>query len=346
MVSVVPIVKRPRIGQVVVAEILHVGRNAQLEDRSGLTWRIFAGDRIVGAFGNRYATDQYEGYVPRRVVRRCDLLSIGGVVGVVASRHASVRAPTRLRLLGLVGDADGRPVSMRSHSVEMLNEPPAGEIILVVGASMNAGKTTVGGTLARALTRAGFRVAAAKLTGTASNKDPRFYQSCGASPVLDFIDAGFPSTYLLDPDELFQVQRSLISALRATRPDYIVLEIADGIFQRETMMLLQHEPFLEAVDHVFFAANDSLSAESGVRHLTIKHLPVRAVSGILTQAPLAVREAEGVTGIPCLSPAQIEAGAAFELLGVRRTAPSSVPETRAESANGRVSEKQLAALVR
>jgi hypothetical protein len=345
MAGVVPMTRRPRIGQLVLAEILQVGRNAQLEDRDGLIWRIFPGDMVVGAFGNRYATDQYEGYVPRRVARRCDLLSMGGVCGVVASRHASVRAPTRLRLLGLVGDADGRPVSVRSHSLESLGDAPAGEIIVVVGASMNAGKTTVGGTLARALSRAGFRVAAAKLTGTASGKDPRFYLSSGASPVLDFIDAGYPSTYLLDPEELFRIQRVLISQLRATRPDYIVLEIADGIFQRETTMLLQHEPFWSAVDHVFFAANDSLSAESGVRHLHEYRLPLRAVSGILTRAPLAIREAEGATGVPCLSPAQIEAGAAFELLGVPRSRRAPAREVTAEPVNGVVREDQLAALV-
>jgi hypothetical protein len=334
MVSLIPMANRPRVGQLVVAEITHVGRNTQIEDRDGLTWRIFAGDCIVGAFGNRYATDQYEGYVPRRSVRRCDLLSMGGVCGVVASRHASVRAPTRLRLLGLVGDQDGRLVAQRAYCVEWLGDESAGEVILVVGASMNAGKTTVGGTLARSLSRQGFRVAAAKLTGTASGRDPRFYQSSGASPVLDFIDAGYPSTYLLDPDELFRIPRVLLSQLQSTRPDYIVLEVADGIFQRETAMLLQHEPFRSAVDHVFFAANDSLSAESGVRHLRAYGLPLRAVSGIMTQAPLAIREAEGATGVPCLSPAQIEEGAAFELMGVPRVRRASAPEIDANATNG------------
>jgi hypothetical protein len=260
---------------------------------------------------------------------------------MVASRHAGVRSPTRLRVLGLVGDERGRPVSQRDFGLKRLGDEPTRGVILVVGASMSSGKTTLGGMLARALSRAGLRVAAAKLTGTAASKDPRFYVSCGASPVLDFVDAGYPSTYLLDPEELNQLQRVLLSQLRATRPDYIVLEVADGIFQRETAMLLRSAEFRAAVDHVFFAANDSLSAESGVRHLREYGLPLRAVSGVLTKAPLAIRESEAATGVPCLSPALLEEGAAFELMGAPRLLRSQAPDAAALSTNGTVRKAQI-----
>src|SRR5262245_34559570 len=124
MVELVSYGHRPRLGDLVVAEVVKVGRNATIEDRSGLSSRIFAGDRVVGVFGNRYATDQYEGYVPRRATRQCDLLSIGGVCGVVASRHADVRMPTRLRVLGLVGDGHGRVLNLRAFRAEPGREQP------------------------------------------------------------------------------------------------------------------------------------------------------------------------------------------------------------------------------
>ncbi len=318
MVGIVPLVGKPRVGQLVVAEVLKVGKNETLEDRTGLSGRIFAGDRIVGAFGNRYATHQFEGYVPGRPTSRCDLLSVGGVCGNVTSRHDGVKPPTRLRVLGLVSDQHGEVVSQCSFGLEHLRDEPAGEVILVVGASMDSGKTTVAGLLTRALSRAGLRVAAAKVTGTAASKDSRFYVSCGARPVLDFVDAGYPSTYLLDPDEISRVQQVLLSQLRATRPDYIVLEIADGILQRETRMLLADPAFRAQIDHVIFTAGDSLAVESGVRHLRELGLPLRAVSGLLTRSPLGMREAEEATGVPCLATADLEAGAAFELLGTNR----------------------------
>ena len=316
MVELVPYARRPQVGDLVIAEVLKPGKHTAIEDRTGLPVRIFPGDRLVGAFGNRYATDQYEGYVPRRASRQCDLLSVGGVCGVVASRHAGIRAPTRLRVLGLVGDGRGRTVNQRTFAVEPGPDHAVGSVILVVGASMNSGKTTLGGALTRGLDRAGLRVAAAKLTGTAADKDPRHYRSSGASPVIDFVDAGVPSTYMLDPDALHQLVSTLLSRLWATSPDAVVLEVADGIFQRETAILLRSAEFRAVVDHVFFAANDSLSAESGARHLREYGLPLRAVSGLVTKSPLMMHEVEAATGLPCLSPERIAEGGALELLRV------------------------------
>src|SRR3954447_15711684 len=59
MVELLPYTHRPRVGQLVVAEVAKIGKNSSIEDRSGVNVHIFPGDRIVGAFGNRYATDQY-----------------------------------------------------------------------------------------------------------------------------------------------------------------------------------------------------------------------------------------------------------------------------------------------
>ncbi len=347
MAGLVPLAKRPRLGQLVVTEVVKLGRNDSLEDRAGLSTRIFVGDRLVGVFGNRYATHQYEGYIPNRTTTKCDLLSVGGVCGRVVSQYVGLRSPTRLRIVGLVGDRNGRPVNTRDFAIEQLADEPTAQVILVLGASMNAGKTTVAGMLSRALTRQGLRVAAAKVTGTAAGKDMRFYASCGARPVLDFIDAGYPSTYLLDPEDLMRATRVLLSQLRATRPDYIVLEVADGIFQRETAMLLGSEEFRAEIGHVFFAANDSLSAESGARHIRNWDLPLRAVSGMLTKSPLAQREAEEATGLPCLSPTQIEDGAAFELLGVPRALHGRAPRAgpRAATRNGTVHREHAVHLV-
>src|SRR4051794_16484147 len=259
MVGVVPMYDPPRIGDLVLAEVLALGRHTRMEVRTGVQMDLFPGDHIVGAFGNRYATDQYEGYLPTRPVEGCDLLSVGGVCGEVASKHASMVNPTRLRIMGLVGDRYGRPINQRafglsSHAVGESLESSAAEVILVVGSSMNSGKTTTAGTLARALSRANFSVAAGKITGTAAGKDGRFYEACGARPVLDFTSAGYPSTYMLGLEELLGIYNGILGTLRASNPDYIILEIADGILQRETRMMLGSGTIQDSVDHVFFAA--------------------------------------------------------------------------------------------
>lgn len=301
MVGVLASANVPRIGDLVLAEILQPGKHTSLEGRDGWNRQIFPGDRIVGVFGNRYATDQFEGYVPTSPVEACDMLSIGGVFGEMTSSHSAMSAPTRLRVLGAVADAQERPLRLQSFGLPQPSVTGRAECILVVGASMNSGKTTTVGTLVRALSRAGYRVAAAKLTGTAAGKDGRYFLSCGAQQVLDFTDAGYPSTYMLSLAELQHIATTLIGTLEQNHPDYVILEIADGIFQRETRMLLENLDFCAGIDHIFFAANDSLSAECGVRRLQTSGLPLRALSGAFTQSPLAITEAEAYTGIPCLT---------------------------------------------
>lgn len=305
----------PQIGDIIAAEVVSLGKHTTIETDGGVTVNIFPGDRIIGAFGCRYATDQYEGIVPESWGEQCDLLSIGGVCGEVRSAHSAMGAPTRLRLLGAVSTAEGAPLNLRSFARPTPKALPAGQVILVVGTSMNSGKTTTVGTLARALSRAGFRVAAAKVTGTAAGKDGRFFASCGASPVVDFTHCGLPSTAMLERDELATVYSELLNRLAATGPDYTLVEIADGIFQRETRMLLDSAVVRASVNHLFFTAGDSLGAECGVRRLRAEGWPLRAVAGLVTASPLASREVEHEVGLPCLSIPQIMGGQLLELLG-------------------------------
>lgn len=328
MAGVVPASCAPRVGDMVLTEILSVGKNKTIEDRDGVTLYLFEGDRILGAFGHRYATDQYEAYVPEEPVEKCDMLSVGAVCGKVVSRHTAMGEPTKLRVMGLVSDEEGRPINQLGFGVPPYvnghgNGKRGGEVILVVGSAMNSGKTTTVGTLTRALIRTGFSVAAAKITGTAAGKDGRFFRSCGARPALDFTAAGYPSTYMISLKELLTIHRRLMAQIRASAPDYVIIEIADGIFQRETRMLLESEDFRSGIDHVFFAASDSLSAESGVRLVRSYGLPLRAAAGSITQSVLATREAEEATGLPCLSVGRMMDGTLMEILGTGRTLGSS-----------------------
>jgi len=321
----------PRVGDILLAEVLSLGKHTKIENRLGVNTHIFPGDLIIGVYGNRYATDQFEGYVPAGPAEECDLLSIAGVCGEVASKHSNMPEPTRLRVLGDVCDRAGRSLSLPSFGMPAPHDNGRGETILVVGASMNSGKTTTVATLARGLRRAGYRVAAAKITGTAAGKDGRLFLNSGAQPVMDFTDAGYPSTYLLGLDELMAIQRSLVARLRSEGSDYILLEVADGIFQRETRMLLDNPEFRAAVDHVFFAANDSLSAESGTRHLRAWGLPLRAIAGKVTSSPLATREAQEATGLPCLTLKRLESAEVVSLIGPKRLeSAEAVPPIAAE----------------
>ncbi|MDX1395740.1 MAG: hypothetical protein R3195_15260 [Gemmatimonadota bacterium] len=66
--------------------------------------------------------------------------------------------------------------------------------VLVIGTSMSAGKTTAARAIVRLLCEAGLRVAGAKLTGAGRYRDILSMADAGSDPIVDFVDAGLPST--------------------------------------------------------------------------------------------------------------------------------------------------------
>jgi hypothetical protein len=175
----------------------------------------------------------------------------------------------------------------------------------VIGTSMNSGKTTIIHFLVRGLSRAGVRAGVTKVTGTGSGNDYWVMIDAGAHLMLDFTDAGLASTYR---QPMHQVERTfveLLDHLTASGTDVNFVEIADGIYQRETSRLIESEVFRSSVDVVLFAAADAMGAAAGVAHLRGLGLEVAAVSGRITRSPLATREAERALGLPVLGIAEL-----------------------------------------
>ena len=167
---------------------------------------------------------------------------------------------------------------------------------------MNAGKTTLAASLIRGLTLAGVRVGACKLTGTGSGGDIWSMIDAGAVRALDFTDVGYSTTAGANIKELTAAAGALISHIESDNTDVVVAEIADGLFQRETAALLDpSSPLCTRIDGIFLAAADSMGAYAGVKWLREHNLPLRAVSGLLTASPLAMREAQLATGLEVVS---------------------------------------------
>lgn len=99
--------------------------------------------------------------------------------------------------------------------------------------------------------------------------------------------------------------RALTDALAAEGAEVAVLEVADGLLQRETAMLVGSPLFAQRSDALLFAAGDAMRAANGVRELQARGLPVAAVTGLLTRSPLARREAALATALSVLSPAEL-----------------------------------------
>lgn len=305
--------RAPRLGDFVVATVVKLGAHDHLENRHGRRMRLYPGDLVVGAYGNRYATDFYEGYLPGAGDPLVHLLTSGGLIGTVASAHTSKQPPTELRVLGPLTDAAGTPLNTEDVAVP---EPAPGHpelgTIVVVGSAMNAGKTTATSAIIRGLSRAGLRVGAGKVTGSGSGKDHWAYLDSGAATVADFLDFGMPSTFGYPTRRLVGTLSAIRDLLVERGADVVVLEVADGVLQAETRALVAELPGF--ADHVVLAVGDALGAMAGVEVLSRLRVPVRLVSGVVTASPLATREAAAATGLPVVSPVELAYGRAVDLL--------------------------------
>lgn len=294
----------PRSGDLLLARVLSTGHHTSLELTGGRRSFLYPGDEILVCYGNRYAPDQFEAEIPTDL-GECHLAAAGGVASRVLSSHSSTRPPTQILPIGLVGDAAGQPLNLRSFAIATTRRRRDVPVIAVVGTSMNSGKTTSAAHLVHGLSRAGYRVGAAKVTGTGAGGDIWKMTDSGAAKVLDFTDAGVPTTYLLSEADIHSVFDTLIGDLVASDVEVIVIEVADGLNQRETAMLLSSERFRETVTGVLFAASDALGAAAGAAWLLDRSLPLLAITGRMTQSPLAVRECADTVGLPVLSPAEL-----------------------------------------
>jgi hypothetical protein len=291
----------PRPGDLLLAEIIGLGQHPRLENHAGRRGQLYVGDEVIVAYGNRYAPDQFEAMVPSHL-SACHLAAGGGVASEVLVRHARMRPATDIRPIGLIARKSGSVMNLADFALPpAILGPQLPPVIAVVGSSMNAGKTTSAAGIIHGLSRAGFKVGAAKLTGTGSGGDLWTMRDAGAITALDFTDAGHASTYMLESAELVDVTERLLASLARPHHDIVVVEIADGLFQRETAMLLAEAQARHWFKSVIFAAGDAMSACHGVGMLANMGLPATAITGLISISPLAAREAEIISGVPVVS---------------------------------------------
>jgi len=317
-----PILDLPAIGDVALAEVKQIGKNTALELNNGRRCALHTGDLLAVAFGNRYATMQFEGYA-RVQDEHCDLLSMGGLCGLVASKHDGVSEPTKLRILGAIGDQHRNRLRSVNFALPSAESPGRIRVAVVCGTSMDAGKTHTVVCTIKGLRKQGFRVAGVKLTGSATGRDTWNMLDAGACVALDFTDGGWPSTYLCSREQLLHLYHLLIGHARERGAEWVVVEIADGLLQVETAALLNSPQFRSTVDHFLFAAGEPMAAVGGVGMLRKWGIEPLAVSGVVSMSPLNIREVEAAVKLRCLTAGELQNGALASLM--KRPATPGAP---------------------
>ena len=308
----------PNAGDIGLFKVTRIGSHTRLINVSSQKLRIYAGDLFTGVFGNRYATDAIEAEVDK--VRNLSLITTAGMVGTVRSKHSSIRRTTQVSFLGYLTSDDERintkelVFAKSGRTTQLPDQQP--NLVVIIGSGMNSGKTTFCRKLIKSFRRKGTKVAACKLTGSISPRDFDEMVSASAIHVTDFSDYGFPSTYKCDREEILDLFKTMLADLEKLKPDIIIMEVADGVLQRETKMILSEPSFKELIRGVIVTADSAPATLYTVNYLEQAGYNILCVSGSITSSPLYVEEFKDHHNVPVVSSkgGTIEINSVFEKL--------------------------------
>lgn len=208
-----------------VAGLVHKPpHGAVIELACGRLTEPMVGDHVVGAFGVRAATLEANGHWSEIGDDHCmDALTAAGLMGKATSVSSFVDSPLALDYVGHCC-RHGRKLNM-SDFVPLANDDGDYDIptVLLIGTSMSSGKTTSARVIIRQLVRSGLRVAGVKLTGAGRLRDTLAMRDAGADVIMDFVDAGLPST-VCSAEHYRGVMKPMLGKIKASNPDVVVAE--------------------------------------------------------------------------------------------------------------------------
>ena len=279
-----------RVGDAVVVRALTDSATYnQLELPTGRLAKINPGDVLVGALGSRRALKGFVGDVPAEAGAgdRLHLLNMGGVIGYCKGHHSSLSDAIEVEVLGFVVDEDQRVRNIADEALPLRKSLPAvcAPLVIVAGACMNSGKTFAATEIVRQATRAGMRVAAAKLSGVAALRDTLNMADHGAVATASFVDCGLPST--VGVGDLAPVAKAIIARLNESAPDLVIIELGDGILGGYSVeSVFEDEELRAATAAIVFCASDYVGAWGGIELFRRRGIDVDVVAGSVTDSQM------------------------------------------------------------
>lgn len=279
-----------RAGNVVVVRTLTDNATYNtLELVTGRMAKINPGDVIAGVLGYRRALKGFVGDVPETINAhdRLHLLNLGGLIGRCVGHHHSLSGAIEVEVLGMPL-RDNRILNISEGAIEPRESlDTTTPLVLVAGTCMNSGKTYAATEIIKHLTRAGQRVAAAKLAGVACLRDTLNMQDHGAIKTMSFLDCGLPSTVGLD--DLAPVAKGIISRLAESEPDCIVIELGDGLLGGYGVdTIFSDSELMKATAALVFCANDFVGAWGGRELLASRGVQIDVVSGPVSDSQMGI----------------------------------------------------------
>ncbi|PTN11811.1 hypothetical protein [Nitrosomonas aestuarii] len=211
-------------GDYVVGRVLNTsGCLRHIELPNGRMAEVSEDDLLIGAFGQRAATLEAVGdWRDIAPDNRFDIMTSAGLFGKITSRSTYLPQAMSLAYQGHVMVAEKKSC-MANYVRPAITETFDIPVILLIGTSMSAGKTTSARVIIRLLKQSGYKVAGAKLTGAGRYRDALSLADAGADHIFDFMDIGLPST-VCDPDQFRPLLRQLMYRIDDTKADVLVAE--------------------------------------------------------------------------------------------------------------------------
>jgi len=285
---------------VVVRALTDSATYNMLELPTGRLAKNNPGDLLIGVLGRRRALKGFVGDVPATLKSgdQLHLLNMGGVIGLCTGHHSSLGDAIKLEVIGLVCDENGGVQNIADAALPVRTSlGESAPIVMIAGTSMNSGKTYAATELIKQATRAGLRVAAAKLSGVACLRDTLNMADHGAIVTASFLDCGLPST--VGAVDLAPVAKAIIGRLNEDSPDLIVLELGDGILGGYSVESLFDDVELrEAMSALVFCASDYVGAWGGIELLRRRGIEIDLIAGSVTDSQMGQDYVEKEFGIP------------------------------------------------
>lgn len=300
-VAVTDTVFQPRAGDVVAVRALTDSATYNmLELPTGRLAKINPGDVLLGVLGRRRALKGFVGDVPPTLNAgdQLHLLNMGGVIGLCTGHHSSLGDAIRVEVIGVVCDEEGRALNIADAALPLRSTLGAtAPLVMIAGTCMNSGKTYAATELIKQATRAGLRIAAAKLSGVACLRDTLNMADHGAIATASFLDCGLPST--VGADDLSPVAKAIIAQLNESAPDLIVLELGDGILGGYSVESIFEDAELRAATAaIVFCASDYVGAWGGIELFRRRGMQVNVVAGSVTDSQMGQDFIESEFGVP------------------------------------------------
>jgi hypothetical protein len=314
-----------------------------LELPTGRLAKVNPGDVVAGVLGRRRALKGFVGDVPETVNAgdELHLLNMGGVIGQCSGHHSSLNDAIKVEVIGLATNGGGAIRNIADVALPLRESLGAtAPLVIIAGACMNSGKTYAATEIIQLGTRAGLRIAAAKLSGVACLRDTLNMHDHGAIATASFLDCGLPST--VGANNLAPVAKAIIARLNESAPDLIVIEMGDGILGGYSVeSIFEDEELREAMSALVFCASDYVAAWGGIELFRRRGLKVDLVAGSVTDSKMGEDYIEREFNVPAAN-VRRNGTKLFEIVRAR-VSSSEFGVSSSQSASGSVSEGSTSA---